>query len=441
MSKAKGTTRKPRSAKPEREKVVLAYSGGVDTSIAIKWLQDERNLDVIAACIDVGQGKELGPIKKKAEKLGAIKSIVVDAKDRFCKDYLVPAIAANAKYEDKYVHSTSLNRPLIAEILVEIARKENAAFIAHGATAKGNDQVRIEVSCRALKPDTKIIAVAREWGMTRDEEFDYAKKYKIPLPVTKESPYSIDLAVWGKSTECGVLEDPWVEPPKDAHEWVTHIEDTPDKPEYVEIGFQKGVPVSLDGKRMKMFDLIDKLNGIAAKHGVGLTDMMECRLVGIKSRETYEAPAATVILKAHQDLESLVLNRDTLHYKVLVEQRYSELIYDGLWFSELREHLDAFFASTQQNVTGTVRVKLFRGNSVVVGRKSPNSLYRWELATYDTGDQFNHADSEGFISIWGLPERVESLSGRKKGRQAKAAAKKSAPQKAAAKKSVPKKKK
>lgn len=418
MAKTKRTL-KSKTTTPKRERVVLAYSGGVDTSVAIRWLQDEMSLDVIAVCIDVGQGKELGPIKAKALKIGAIESLVIDARERFCEDYLVPAIRANAKYEGKYVLSTSLNRPLIAEILVDVAHKKNARYVSHGATAKGNDQVRFEVSISALDPTLKVIPVARRWGMTRDQEFDYAKKHNIPLPVTKDSPYSIDLAVWGKSTECGALEDPWREPPKDAHVWVTHIEDTPDKPAYVEIGFEKGVPVTLDGKRMKIFPLIEKLNGLAAKHGVGMMDMMECRLVGIKSRETYEAPAATVILRAHHELETLVLNRDALHYKTLIEQRYSELIYDGLWFSELREQLDAYFVATQKHVTGVVRMKLFKGNAIPVGRKSPRSLYRWNLATYDTGDTFDHSAADGFIAIWGLPEKVEALCGRKKGRAAK----------------------
>jgi argininosuccinate synthase len=419
---AKGKSKVKTAAKgaaKKREKVVLAYSGGVDTSVAIRWLQDEMNLDVIAACIDVGQGKELGPIKAKALKIGAIKSIVVDAKDRFCEDYLTPAIRANAKYEGKYVLSTALNRPLIGEILVDVARAENAQYIAHGATAKGNDQVRIEVSIAALDPKLKIIPVARRWGMTRDQEFEYAKKHGIQLPVKKDSPYSIDLAVWGKSTECGVLEDPWCEPPKDAHGWLMHVEDAPNKPLYVEIGFEKGAPVSLDGKSMKMFALIEKLNAMAARHGVGFMDMMECRLVGIKSRETYEAPAATVILRAHQELESLVLNRDALHYKTLVEQRYSELIYDGLWFSELREHLDVYFRATQEHVTGVVRMKLLKGNAIPVGRKSSHSLYRWNLATYDTGDTYDHSAADGFIALWSLPEKVEALCGRKKGRAAK----------------------
>ncbi len=415
MSKAKPKAKpKKAAAAAAREKAVLAYSGGVDTSVAIRWLMDEMNLDVIAVCIDVGQGRELGPIQKKALKIGAIKSIVVDAKDQFCNDYLIPAIRANAMYEKKYVLSTSLNRPLISEIMVKVAKAEGAHYVAHGATAKGNDQVRFEVSFAALDPSLKIIPVARRWNMTRDQEFIYAKERGIPLPVTSKSPYSLDLCLWGKSTECGVLEDPWCEPPKDAHHWVTHIEDAPAKPAYVEIGFDKGVPVSVDGKKMKMLPLIDKLNALGAKHGVGLTDMMECRLVGIKSRETYEAPAAALILKAHQELESLVMNRDTLHYKMLLEQRYAELIYDGKWFSELREHLDAFFISSQRYVTGTVRIKLFKGNAVVVGRKSPNSLYRWNLATYDTGDKFDHTIADGFLAVWGLPEKVEALCGRKK---------------------------
>jgi argininosuccinate synthase len=415
MSKMVKPKKKTAAAKAGgRERVVLAYSGGVDTSVAIKWMSDEMNLDVIAVCIDIGQGKELDRIQKKALRIGAIKSLVVDAKDKFCDEYLTPAIRANALYERRYVLSTSLNRPLISEILVGVAKKEKASYVSHGATAKGNDQVRFEVSFGALDPSLKIIPVARRWGMTRDQEFEYAKKHGIPLPVTKKNPYSIDLCLWGKSTECGALEDPWREPPKDAHNWVRHIEDTPDKPSYVEIGFEKGAPVSLNGRTMKILSLIGKLNGLGAKHGVGLTDMMECRLVGIKSRETYEAPAAEIIIKSHIDLESLVMNRDTLHYKMLLEQRYAELIYDGKWFTELREHLDAFFISTQRRVTGTVRVRLFKGSAVVVGRKSEESLYRWDLATYDSGDQFDHTIADGFLAVWGLPEKVEALCGRKK---------------------------
>lgn len=393
----------------KKEKVVLAYSGGLDTSVAVKWLQDNRNLDVVALCVDVGQGEDLEIIRKKADTLGAVKSVVVDARERFCNDYLVPAIKANALYEGRYVLATSLNRPLISECLVETAKREGCRFVAHGATAKGNDQVRFEVSIRALEPTLKVVAVAREWGMTRDEEIDYCKKHGIPIPITKKSPYSLDLCLWGKSTECGVLEDPWHEPPDNAYTWVERIEKAPNKPAYVEIGFEKGVPVSLDGKRMKLFDLISKLNETGAKHGVGYTDMMENRLVGIKSRETYEAPAAEILLTAHRDLETLTLTRDAFHFKQSVEQRFSELIYDGLWFTELRRYLQAFIDATQEKITGAIRVKLYKGNCVVVGRKSPHSLYVKELSTYDTGDTFDHTAAEGFIKLWGLSAQIDSL--------------------------------
>ncbi len=393
----------------KKDKVVLAYSGGVDTSVGVRWLQEEKGLDVIALTVDIGQGAELAAIKKKADRLGAVKSLVVDAKDKFCNEYLSKAIKANAMYEGRYVHSTSLNRPCIVEIMVDVARKEGAKYIAHGSTGKGNDQVRFEVSAMALAPELETIAFAREWGMTRDEEIEYAKKHNIPIPVTAENPYSIDLAVWGKSTECGILEDPWAEPPEDAHTWVTPLHKTPDEPEYIVLTFKLGVPVALDGRRMKLFTIISKLNDVAARHGIGLTDMVENRLVGIKSRETYEAPAAAVILRAHSDLESLVLTRDAAHYKRLIEERYSELIYDGLWFSELREYLDAFIDASQEKVNGKVRMKLFKGNAVVVGRKSPQALYSHGLATYDRGDEFDHTAAKGFISIWGLPHKVDAV--------------------------------
>jgi len=393
----------------KKDKVVLAYSGGVDTSVGIKWLQEEKGLDVIALCVDIGQGAELEQIKNKALKIGAVKSVVVDARDKFCNEFLAPAIRANTLYEGQYVHSTSLNRPCIVEVMIDVARKEGAKYISHGATGKGNDQVRFEVSVMALAPELEVIAFAREWGMTRDEEIEYAKKHRIPVPVTKKSPYSIDLSIWGKSTECGILEDPWAEPPDDSISWVRKIEKTPQKPEYVEIKFDRGIPVALDGRRMKLFTLIDRLNGIAARHGIGHVDMVENRLVGIKSRETYEAPAATVILRAHRDLESLILTRDTMHFKGYLEDRYSDLVYDGLWHSELKRHLDAFFESVQEKVSGTVRLKLFKGNAKVVGRKSPNSLYSRDYATYDRGDKFDHAAGKGFITIWGLPVKVDAI--------------------------------
>ncbi|MEW6201123.1 MAG: argininosuccinate synthase, partial [bacterium] len=356
----------------------------------------------------------LGVVERKAWKLGCVDVIVVDARESFCKEYLTPAIRANAVYEGKYPLSTALARPLIAQRVVEAARRHKAKFVAHGATGKGNDQVRFDVSFAALAPELKIIAPVREWSMTREQEIEYAKKNNIPVPVDVHNPYSIDANLWGKSTECGVLEDPWVEPPADAHNWVSPIEKTPDKPAYCTIDFKTGVPCGLNGKEMKLIDIISRLNQLGAQHGVGLIDMVENRLVGIKSRETYEAPAASVILAAHRDLESLTLTRDLLHFKRIAEERYAELVYDGLWFTQLREALDVFFAHTQHRVDGTVRIKLLKGNCRVVGRKSPFSLYDESLATYDEGDRFDHTAAVGFIKLWGLPHKVAAATEKKK---------------------------
>jgi len=389
------------------EKLVLAYSGGLDTSVAIRWLHEKYGYDVIAVTIDVGNEKDFTFIKDKAVKVGAIKSMVVDAREEFVNDYIFPALKANAIYEEHYPLATALARPLIVKILVDVARSEGAKAIAHGCTGKGNDQVRFDVGINSLAPDLKIVAPAREWGMSREQLIQYAAKYGIPLPITSKSPYSIDENLWGKSTECGILEDPWNEPPEDAYSWTKSVKDAPDEPEYIEIGFEKGIPVSLNGKKLDGICIIRKLNAIAGNHGIGRIDMVENRLVGIKSRETYEAPAATVLLAAHKALETLTLSRMQYRFKQKVSAEYSNLVYEGLWFTAHREDLTAYINSTQRFVTGDVRIKLYKGNCTVVGRKSPYSLYSYGLATYAEGDQFDQSAAVGFIKLWGLPAKIQ----------------------------------
>jgi len=397
------------------EKVVLAYSGGVDTSVAIKWLQEKYNLEVIAFSVDVGSEPDFPAIREKALKLGAIKAVVADARKAFVSEFVFPALKANAMYQGQYPLATALARPLMGRLLVETALKEGAKSVAHGCTGKGNDQVRFDVSVAGLAPDLKILAPARDWDMTRDETIDYAKRHNIPLPVTAESPYSIDQNLWGRSIECGVMEDPWAEPPEDAFIWVKSIADTPDKPEYVEIGFEKGIPVTLNGKKMDGLTLIQQANDLAGKHGVGRIDHIEDRVVGIKSREVYEAPAALFLIQAHKALESLTLSKEQLRFKQIVTSEYSDLVYNGLWFTGYREDLTAYIESSQRFVTGTVRMKLHKGSSTVVGRKSPYSLYRHDLATYDKGDVFDQSASVGFIHLWGLPARTQArMQGKKK---------------------------
>lgn len=390
------------------DKVVLAYSGGLDTSVAIKWLQEKCGLDVIALSVDVGNEPDFPAIREKALKLGAVKALVEDARETFVKDFVFPALKADAVYEGQYPLATALGRPLIARLMVEVARAEGASAVAHGCTGKGNDQVRFDVTTAALAPDLKIIAPAREWGMTRDETIDYAQRHNIPIPVTSASPYSIDQNLWGRSIECGVLEDPWMEPPEDAFIWAKPLAETPDSPEYVEVGFEKGVPVAVDGQQMDGISLIQRLNDLAGKHGVGRIDHIEDRVVGIKSREIYEAPAAVALLQAHQALEAMTLSGEQLRFKQLVAAEYAQLIYSGLWFTAFRRDLAAYIESTQRFVTGTVRLKLFKGNSIVVGRKSPDSLYSHGLATYDKGDIFDQSAAAGFIHIWGLPVRTQA---------------------------------
>lgn len=390
------------------DKVVLAYSGGLDTSVAIKWLQEKYGLDVIALSVDVGNEPDFPAIREKALKLGAVKALVEDARETFVKDFVFPALKADAVYEGQYPLATALGRPLIARLMVEVARAEGASAVAHGCTGKGNDQVRFDVTTAALAPDLKIIAPAREWGMTREETIDYAQRNNIPIPVTSASPYSIDQNLWGRSIECGVLEDPWIEPPEDAFIWAKPLAETPDSPEYVEVDFEKGVPVAVDGQQMDGISLIQRLNDLAGKHGVGRIDHIEDRVVGIKSREIYEAPAAVALLQAHQALAAMTLSGEQLRFKQLVAAEYANLIYSGLWFTAFRRDLAAYVESTQRFVTGAVRLKLFKGNSIVVGRKSPDSLYSHGLATYDKGDIFDQGAAAGFIHIWGLPVRTQA---------------------------------
>jgi argininosuccinate synthase len=397
------------------EKVVLAYSGGVDTSVAIKWLQEKYDLEVIAFSVDVGNEPDFPGIREKALKLGAVKAIVADAREAFVDEFVFPALKANALYQGQYPLATALARPLMARLLVETALKERAKSVAHGCTGKGNDQVRFDVSVAGLAPDLKILAPARDWTMNRDETIKYAKRHGIPLPVTAESPYSIDQNLWGRSIECGVMEDPWAEPPEDAFIWVRPVENTPDKPEYVEIGFEEGIPVSLNGHRLDGITLIERANDLAGRHGFGRIDHIEDRVVGIKSREVYEAPAALLLIQAHQALESLTLSKEQLRFKQIVSSEYADLVYNGLWFTSFREDLAAYVESSQRFVTGTVRVKLQRGSATVVGRKSPYALYLHDLATYDEGDIFDQSAAVGFIHLWGLPARTQArMQGKKK---------------------------
>ena len=389
-------------------KVVLAYSGGLDTSVAIKWLLQEYGLDVVALTVDVGNERDFSAIRQKAIGVGAVKALVVDAKELFVNHFIFPALQADAVYEGQYPLATALSRPLMAKLLVDTAQEEGASAVAHGCTGKGNDQVRFEVSINALSPGLKIIAPARDWGMNREQTISYAQQNGILVPVTAASPYSIDENLWGKSIECGVLEDPWVEPSEEVFTWTSSPGEAPDEPAYVEISFDKGIPVTIDRQETDGVSLIRRLNELAGSHGVGRIDHVENRLVGIKSREIYEAPAATVLLQAHQALQALTLSKEQVRFKQKVAIEYADLIYNGLWFTSLHQDLAAYVRSSQRCVTGTVRLKLFKGNCSVVGRKSPFSLYDYGLATYDKGDAFDQGASPGFIHIWGLPVRTQA---------------------------------
>ena len=392
--------------------VVLAYSGGLDTSVAIPWLR-EKGLGVVAVTVDVGQPGDFRSIREKAIRSGARKAYVVDARKEFAERYILPALKANALYEGQYPLSTALARPLIGRHLVDIARKEAAGFVAHGCTGKGNDQVRFDLCTTALAPDLQVIAPARVWNMTREQEMEYARARGIPVPTTNASPYSMDENLWGRSVECGVLENPAIEPPEEAFSWTRSPLEAPGEPEYMNVRFEAGAPVALNGKAMDLLGIITSLNAVVGAHGVGRIDHIESRVVGIKSREVYECPAAVVLVRAHQALEAMVLPRDLLDFKRTVEARYAQLIYDGLWFTPLREAFDAFVEETQARVTGEVSVKLYKGSANVVGRESPYSLYQHALATYAGGDAFRPEMAEGFIYVWGLPARTWAAIGAK----------------------------
>ena len=386
-------------------KIVLAYSGGLDTSVAIKWLQEKYDAEIITYTADLGQqGLNKKELKEKALATGASQVIIEDLKSEFINEYVFPALQVGAVYEGKYPMATALARPLIAKRMVAAAEAVGADAVAHGCTGKGNDQVRFETAFAALNPELKVIAPLRDWGFTtRDTEIEYAKKHDIPVKATSSSPYSIDENIWGISVECGQLEDPWLEPPSDAYQWTNDIENTPDKAIYLTLGFDAGVPVSLNGQALKPIELVEKLNKIGANYGVGRIDMVENRLVGIKSREIYEAPAASILMQAHQDLSALVLQRETMHFKETLMPKYSETVYYGLWFSELRQAMQSFFNSFKDKINGEVKIKLYKGQAKVVGRKSNNSLYDNGLATYDKNDSFDHDAAAGFIKLWSLP--------------------------------------
>ena len=388
------------------DKIILAYSGGLDTSVAIRWLQERYQAQVVTLTVDLGM-IDLEEISRRALRTGATNALAVDGKEAFYKDFISPALRSGAIYEEQYPLATALGRPLIARYLVEAARKEGAYAVAHGCTGKGNDQVRLDVAVAARGPDLKVIAPIREWGMSRQEEMEYAIRHNIPVPPGR-GQFSVDENLWGRSIEAGELEDPWNEPPEEAFAWTRPIVETPSEPVYLELVFDQGLPVALEGEEIEGVDLIRHLNHTAGEHGVGRIDHIENRLVGIKSREVYEAPAAVVLHAAHRALEAMNLSKEQTRLKARISQEYADVVYNGLWFTHHRRDLDAYVLSTQRHVSGTVRVRLHRGNCTVVGRQSAHALYSHELATYDLGDKFDHRSSEGFISIYGLPVRTQA---------------------------------
>ena len=390
-----------------RQKLVLAYSGVLDTSVAIRWLKDQ-GYDVVALTIDLGEQKDLDAIQRRALQVGASAAYVVDGRKQFLELFVWPSLQAGAVYEKEYPLATAIGRPLIAAMLVQVARQESAQGIAHGCTGKGNDQVRFDVSTQALAPELKVVAPVREWGMNREDEIEYAAQHGIPVPASVESPYSTDENLWGRSVEAGILEDPWAEPPADVWAWTQDPRDCPDEPTYVEIGFKEGLPVTLDGKPVDPVTLVETLNQVGGENGVGRIDHLENRLVGIKSREIYEAPAAVILLQAHQALEDITLTKDVARFKDVVAAQWAQMVYDGLWFSPLREALYAFVKYTQRHVNGEVRLKLYKGTSMKTGVKSKDQLYRMELATYGRGDQFDQSAAAGFIKLWGQGVRTAS---------------------------------
>ncbi len=395
------------SKKRDVNKVVLAFSGGLDTSVIVHWMKENYGCEVIAFAADLGQGENLEPLRERAEVAGASDIVIKDLKKEFAEEYVLRGLKAQSIYENGYPLATALGRPLISKHLVEVAREYGADAVAHGSTGKGNDQVRFEVSARALNPDIQAFTPVREWELgSRDAEIEYAKEKGIPIEVTAEKPYSYDLNLWGVSIECGPLEDPWKAPPEDIYLMTDSPRQAPDEPEEIVVGFEAGRPVSLDGEEMELVDLIQQLNRRAGAHGVGRIDMVENRLVGLKSREIYEAPGGTVLHRAHQALMDLVLERDIYHYLQEVSLRYAQLVYNGLWFSPLRESLDALINEAQKDMNGEVRIQLYKGSATVQGRRSPNSLYDRGLATYEEDDEFDQSLSEGFVELWGLPLKV-----------------------------------
>jgi argininosuccinate synthase len=391
-----------------RDKVILAYSGGLDTSVMVPWLGEKYNLDVVAFTVDLGQGEDIERIRQKALKTGAVDAVAIDARNLFVDCFVWPALMAGAMYEGKYPLATALGRPLIAKLMVDVAHEHKATAVAHGCTGKGNDQVRFDVTFQTLAPELKIIAPVREWKMTRDEEIKFAAKHGIPVEATQESPYSVDLNLWGRSCEAGVLEDPWDEPPAEAFAWTVDPAKAPNEPAYVEIEFEHGRPVGLNGQHMDGVPLIERLNDMGGKHGVGRIDHVENRLVGIKSRELYEAPAATILHEAHRELEFLCLDKQSLRFKTVVSQEYADIIYNGLYYGAFHQDLFQFIWGNQRFVTGLVRVKLFKGKATVVGRKSDFTLYSKKLATYEKGDQFDHEAAVGFIRLHGLSQQTQA---------------------------------
>ncbi|MFA6001943.1 MAG: argininosuccinate synthase [Thermoleophilia bacterium] len=394
------------------KKVVLAYSGGLDTSVMIAWLKEKHGLDTVAVLVDAGRASGLDGLKQKALDIGAVEAFVVDAREEFANDFIVPALAANALYEEKYPLVSALSRPLICKVLVEAAHKSGATAVAHGCTAKGNDQVRFDLGIRSLDPSLDILAPAREWGMTREQSMEYAEARGIPIPLKKESPYSIDENLWGRTVECGPLEDPWLEPPEDAFAVTCAPADAPDEPAYAEVEFAAGVPVALDGKSLSLVDLVSHIDEMAGANGYGRVDMMENRLVGIKSREVYEVPGSLALIMAHRELEDMTLPRELVHFKRGLEQKFADMTYNGGWFDPLMDAIRAFMTDTQKRVSGTVRLKFFKGSCVVAGRKSPNSLYDFGLATYGGEDAFSHEAAKGFCELWGLPLEVWAKKGK-----------------------------
>lgn len=393
-------------------KVVLAYSGGLDTSVMIAWLKEKYGLDSVAVLVDAGRAANLEVLRQKALDIGAVEAVVADAKEEFANDFILPALASNALYEEKYPLVSALSRPLICKVLVEAAHASGATAVAHGCTAKGNDQVRFDLGIRSLDPSLEILAPAREWGMTREQSMEYAAARGIPVPLKKESPYSIDENLWGRTVECGPLEDPWLEPPEDAFAVTVAPIAAPDQPAYIEIGFEAGVPVEINGQALPLVELIGQIDALAGAHGYGRVDMMENRLVGIKSREVYEVPGSLALIMAHRELEDMTLPRELVHYKRGLEQKFADMTYNGGWFDPLMDAIRAFMAQTQRRVSGTVRLKFFKGSCVVAGRKSDNSLYDFGLATYGGDDAFSHEAAKGFCELWGLPLEVWARRGK-----------------------------